>query len=189
MNVFRIALIALIAGPLHGQTVPGSESAQTEREIREIRDRFVNEARRDAMNSLQRPTGVNASDTARLKKSIDQFSTATAAYRTAVDSKMSLEQPLRNIEKALGDLEKYFKTPTSPKVNKAAFDKLSPMDFAAETLRSADRLKGDLPALVILSEDPYQLRNPEARQYLLDVNYEALLLKYLASKSRPARAK
>jgi hypothetical protein len=189
MNVLRIVQIALFAGPLLGQTVPRSEPTQTEREIREIRDRYVNEARREAIKSVQTPIGLNRSGTARLKKSIDQFSTATAAYRTAVDSKTSLDQPLKNIEKALGDLENYFKTPISTKVNKAAFDKLSPMEFAAETLKSADRLKADLPALVILSEDPYLLRNPEARQFLLDVNQEASLLKYLASKSRPARAK
>ena len=189
MNILRIVLIAFFAGPLLGQTVPRSSPTSTEREIQEIRERYVNEARREAIKSIQPPMGLNKSDTAKLKKSIDQFSTATGQYRTAIDSKTSLDQPLKNIEKALGDLERYFRIPTSPKVNKAAFDKLSPMEFAAETLRSADRLKADLPALVILSEDPYLLRNTEARQFLLDVNHEALILKYLASKSRSARAK
>jgi hypothetical protein len=192
MNVFRIVLIAFFARPLVGQTVPSHTQAQQEREIQEIRDRYVNEARREAIKSLQ-PTAPRLGDTGKLKKSIDQFSTAVDQYRTAVNEKSGLEQPLKNMEKALVDLEKYFKTPfktaKTPKVDKAAYDRLSPVEFAAETLKSADRLKADLPALLKIAQDPFLLMTPDARQFLAELEHEGLLLKYLAPKSRPAKAK
>jgi hypothetical protein len=179
-NPGRLVLLAALTGTGLAQ------STQTEQQIR---DRFVNDARREAIKSVEPKDGFKAPNTTKLRKSIDRFSTAADDYRTALGFKASLEQPLKNMEKALVDLEKYFRTPKTPKVNKAAYAKLSPGDFATEALKSAVRIKADLPALVTLAEEPYLVIEPGAQQFLMDLHHEALQLKYLASKSRSTKAK
>jgi hypothetical protein len=179
-NLGRLVLLTSLTGTGLAQGTPTEA---------QIRDRFVNDARREAIRSVAPAASFKGADTAKLKKSIDRFSTATDDYRTALGSKASLEQPLKNLEKALVDLEKYFRTPKTPKVNKAAYARLSPGDFAAETLKSADRIKADLPALLKTAEDPLLLIDHEVSQFLMDLHHEALQLKYLASKSRPTKAK
>jgi hypothetical protein len=154
----------------------------------QIRDKLINEDRAAARRSLAVP-GSKKNEGAERQKQGDRFSNAVEAYRAAVAADAALEKPLKEMEEAIVDLEKYFRTRGTPKRQKTEFAGLSRPELAAETLKSAERLKADLPGLVKLAEDPSIIvgRWDEISRYVADLHRETLRLKFLISKTRSAR--
>lgn len=125
----------------------------------------------------------------KLQKNIERFSSAVEAYRAAVASNAELEKPLKEMEQAVGGLENYFRTRETPKVNKSDFAALSRLELAAETLKSANRLRVDLPGLLRIAEDPSIVigQAADARNYIADLRRESVKLKFLIAKTRSSR--
>lgn len=132
-----------------------AEQEAASQKVKETREKFVNEERATAENTVESSRRPSTSIDRQFVDAVPAYRKAVSDFRDAAGSGSSLDKPLKDLDKAIVAFKNYFREAhiSGEIPDRGQFNKLSKQELRSETLHSAADIETKLQKAGTLIEE------------------------------------